>query len=211
MTIYSLGDTTATAVAAGVALTPITLWLAHHTRTRPHRPRPAEEAATAAIVGALTAMASAAGGLPTLLPLIVLGVAAAVVDAEEARLPNALTGALFAATTMVVALDLLINGNVARGAQAVIAMLVVLTGALIAKIVHSSVIGWGDVKLLPSLAATLGWWQPGAISIALVQWALLVVVAAALAGFGLRSRGEVVPFGPALLVGTLDALTLVPR
>ena len=70
--------------------------------------------------------------------------------------------------------------------------------------------GWGDVKFAPALGAHLGWagW-PVLFSGLLAWWVLVLVTVGAVVAVRAvdpRRAEEVVPFGPAMLLGTLLAL-----
>ncbi|WP_345419514.1 hypothetical protein [Pseudonocardia xishanensis] len=66
--------------------------------------------------------------------------------------------------------------------------------------------GWGDVKLLPSLAAATSFvgWQCFALGIGLCSVLLLVSAVTA----ALDRRSGDVPYGPALVLGSLTAIVL---
>jgi leader peptidase (prepilin peptidase)/N-methyltransferase len=81
-------------------------------------------------------------------------------------------------------------------------------GALASKTIRTAMLGWGDVKLLLGLAATLGWWNGDAIFLALLLWAGSILVAAVIVALRTGNRQRIVPYGPALLAGTLGALAV---
>lgn len=134
-----------------------------------------------------------------LMPLAVLGCAAAVVDAREGRLPDRLTTPLLACTLLATLLvgDLNTVALAATGAA----------GAALLKIAASAVIGWGDVKLVPTLALVLA--HSHAVARGVLLIAAMVVLTAVVVGLtGARTRTEVVPYGPALVLGTIAAAAL---
>ena len=133
-----------------------------------------------------------------LLPLIVAGQAAAMVDAREGRLPDALTLPLAAATLLATALTA--TGPV----RALVAATIAGVAALLLKTCSDAAIGWGDVKLAPSVGIVLDHFD--AVGAGLRNIVLLVFgTALVLAVAGRRSVGGVVPYGPALVLGTLGA------
>ena len=107
----------------------------------------------AAIFGGV---AAARHGLPALaaaLPALVPAAAAAAVDAHERRLPDPLTAALALVVAVQVAgLFVLGGGSGSCGAWVFVAA---ATACVLAKALLPEAIGWGDVKLAPSLAALL--------------------------------------------------------
>lgn len=194
----------AVAVAGALLLTPPVLLLAHTNTTHHLRLAPITTGATAATLG-LAAVVAVAPADPVHLvsvgSLAVLGLAAALVDLTEGRLPDRLTAALLAATLL-----LLVVAGVRRvgDAAAGIAAATVLTAlAFLAMLVAPQLLGWGDLKLLPSLGALLGRHGPEVVLHAVVLWLVLVAVTAA--AVAVRGR-ESVPYGPALVLGTLAAL-----
>lgn len=180
-----------TAALAG----PAVLTLAQRTSLLSYAPGP-RDVASATTVAGLTAtlvLARQPAELAMLLPVIVLGGAAAVVDAREGRLPNALTGPLLLGSLVAV----LVAGRSLIGVAAAVALLLVL------KMTAAAAVGWGDVKLLPSLVAVLI--VQDAVLTGIVLMALLVALSALLVGLSPGRRSAVVPYGPALVVGTLVA------
>jgi hypothetical protein len=135
------------------------------------------------------AVARPPADVAVLLPLAVLGSAAAVVDAREGRLPDALTGPLLVSTLAIV---LLTGGSVTGAAVA---------GAL--KLVASAAIGWGDVKLVPTLAVVLT--QYDAVASGVINAALLVAATAIIVSVRTPGHNVLVPYGPALVFGTVGA------
>lgn len=70
-------------------------------------------------------------------------------------------------------------------------------------------IGWGDVKLLLSLAAALSWVGVSALAQGLVLWIVLLLATTAVWRVGRLDESDTVPYGPAFVVGTLGALLVV--
>jgi leader peptidase (prepilin peptidase)/N-methyltransferase len=191
------------AVFAGVA----TFWLVRATQHHPRRWRAGERAAVVAGAGLLAAAVTTLDGGYGLVPFAVLGGAAAIVDVIELRLPDLLTGSLAAGTVLLVSVDGLITRSAEGLGRAVVTAAGVLVAALLAKLIRTSLLGWGDTKFLISLAAVLGWWNRPAILTAALLWAALIVVTSALVS-ALRIDRRDVPYGPALLLGTLGALAV---
>lgn len=183
------------AAAAAAVGGPLVLALVRHTTSLEYAPGPGEIAAATAVAGTTTGLVLHQEPMVAvaLLPVAILGGAAAVVDAREGRLPDMLTGPLLAASLLAVVLA----DRSLVGVGAALGLL------LLIKAVAGAAIGWGDVKLLPSLIAALI--VCGAVVRGVVLMALLVAVSAVLVGLCPGRRSALVPFGPALVVGTLVA------
>ncbi|MHA6622896.1 prepilin peptidase [Pseudonocardia sp. DLS-67] len=186
-----------TAAVSGAALAPITIRLVAATRISARPTTSPETVAVTVLVGLLVAVS----GSPGFVPLIVLGVAAAVVDLDERRLPNPLTGTL----AMGAALIAIGAGTTAVG-PAIEASTCILAVALLAKSINTDVLGWGDVKLLPSLAASLSTLHPHGLFVGLVcAMALLAITVVLFTATREQRYGDPVPYGPALVVGAFAA------
>ncbi|RZT85556.1 type IV leader peptidase family protein [Pseudonocardia sediminis] len=184
-----------TAVLAAVTLGPFTLLAVRRTMHSLWLPGRAETAAIVALAGITPALATHdTRALMTLLPLTLLGPAAALVDAREARLPDSLTAPLLGASLLMAAF----SGP--AGTRAVALATVVSGLAVVLAVLSTDLLGWGDVKLIPSLAIALA--QVDALLSGLFRIVTLVALTAALVGF--RYRRAVVPYGPALVIGTLS-------
>ncbi|MHA6631681.1 prepilin peptidase [Pseudonocardia sichuanensis] len=193
------------AVLAGAMIGPAVLIIARRAMRAPVRIRQVEASAVSAAAGLLIGMVLARppGSLAVLLPLAVLGCAAAVVDAHEGRLPDALTGPLLALT--------LLAGLLTADANAVILTTVISVAAggavaLMMKATISAAFGWGDAKLVPTLAVVLV--RHDAVVTGIVSVSMLVAVTAVVVGIGAPDRSTLVPYGPALVVGTVGAAIL---
>jgi prepilin signal peptidase PulO-like enzyme (type II secretory pathway) len=202
---------TAAATAAVAAV--LVLLLANHTRLQPATIGCTEAVPVGLLLGLSLSPSTAAAASPVraaIVPVVaVLGTAAAVVDAHERRLPNALTASLGAALLITLPATALLTGNPDGLLRALIAAVLAGVVALAVKAARSSVIGWGDVKLLPSLAAALAWAGVSALAQGLVLWVVLLLATTAVwrvAGF---DNSDAVPYGPALVLGTLAALLVV--
>ncbi|MCX6462671.1 MAG: prepilin peptidase [Pseudonocardiales bacterium] len=183
--------------------------------------------AAAAFACLVTVAARPSAQAMVALPLAVAGVAAACVDAREGRLPDALTVALPPVT--VTAVGLAAHGRPGSAVdvpaalvEALISAALGLLAAMAVKLVSDAVLGWGDVKLAPTLAIVVGHGGSPAV------FAVLAAVGVALTALAVRTgvdagdsaigtgrggdRGTValVPYGPALVVGALGAAAGAP-
>lgn len=188
-----------TAATAAAALGPLTLLLARRRMHTTWQPGPAETMALTAATGVLAAFVMH-GSRPAavVLPLVVLGPAAAVIDAYEGRLPDLLTGPLLGATLVTAA------ASGPAGVRAIAVAVLVTAVAALAMAAVGDALGWGDVKLIPTVVIVL--FHQGALLAGLVVVVLLVGVTAVL--MIVRDRRAVVPYGPALVYGTIGAAGL---
>jgi leader peptidase (prepilin peptidase)/N-methyltransferase len=150
-------------------------------------------ATTAVIAIRLAPMSFAV--IAALAPLI----AAAVVDAVERRLPNALVLLSALPVSIVCLFDPFVDRLDALGGVAVGALL--LAGPLLAiHLVAPESMGFGDVKAAASLGATLGLIRPD-----LALWTLCVA-SAITAGWGVARRERNVALGPGMVLAALAVL-----
>lgn len=202
---------TAEVVASAGALVagPVVLWLAHCGRTGLFRLGGIAAASVIGLVGYVTAAAVGVGRLTLVTPLLMFGLAAALVDVDERRLPNLLTGALTVGTTATLATVAVVSGDMESTVRSTYAAVSVGGIAALAKTISPQSIGWGDVKLLPATAATLAWPDPVMLYRGVVAWILLLLVT--LTGWKLARLDptETVPYGPAIVAGALGTLLVV--
>lgn len=204
------------AITAAVVVGPVLVRLARRAALTVLPPAGTGDAAAVAFAGIAVAavVLGDPADVPVVLPLAVLGGAAALVDAAEGRLPDLLTGPLLAITLLGAGLSTAFDyGGALAEPGATAASLGAATAAaaggtlvaLILKFAASAAFGWGDVKLAPTVAIVLireDAIATGIVGMCLVLGATCVVVALPRR----RShRGEVVPYGPALVLGTLGA------
>lgn len=197
------------AIAGALIAGPVVLRLAHSCRTVPFRLGGIEAASVIGLAGYLIAAAADVGRLTLVAPLVVFGIAAALVDVDERRLPNLLTGALTTMTAVMLVTTTVTSGDTVSAARSACAAFAAGGVAALAKTISPRSIGWGDVKLLPATAATLAWPDPVTLYRGVVTWALLLLVT--LAGWKLARLDpkETVPYGPALVAGALGTLLVV--
>lgn len=187
-------------ILAGAPIT-IVLWTS---TSRAPTSRPVDRTAVAAVAMACTATVVTRPGVPAAvaLPLAVAGTAAACVDAREGRLPDALTVPLLPVTLAAVAAG---TGGVTATGAALLAAVLGLVAALSVHIVSHALLGWGDVKLAPTLAVVVSQGGSPAVfaSVAAVGVALTALLCRSATGPGGPDEQGVVPYGPALVVGAL--------
>ncbi|MDN5915639.1 MAG: prepilin peptidase [Pseudonocardia sp.] len=183
------------AVLAAATLGPFTLAVARRAMCSLWLPGRTETTAIVALAGITPAFAMhGTRTILILLPLMLLGPAAALVDARESRLPDVLTAPILSTSLLLAAFA------GASGARAVAVAAGVSGLAIVLAILSSDLLGWGDVKLVPSLAIALG--QLDVLLSGLLRIVALVGLTAVLVG--LRQQRGVVPYGPAFVVGTIS-------
>ncbi|GAA2861800.1 hypothetical protein GCM10010472_18900 [Pseudonocardia halophobica] len=153
-------------------------------------------AAGARPLGVTTAMLAA---------VAVLGTAAAEVDVLERRLPDRLTGPLALAVAGVGLLTIS-QSSEALQRMAVAATITIGTAGLLL-LVAPAAMGWGDLKLAPSLAAataTISW----TCFMSAVGLGAVLLLSTASAEFLRRRNASLVPYGPSLVGAASFAIGL---
>jgi leader peptidase (prepilin peptidase) / N-methyltransferase len=143
--------------------------------------------------------------------LAAIGVALAVIDVIEQRLPSPLVYSGLAVVGALLATSAALHSTVPSLLRAVAGMAVLVVFYLVLALLSGGGLGAGDVKLGGLLGLALGWlsWS------ALVTATFLGWFAAALVWLLLRvarrsPRGSVLPMGPFLLFGALLTISLMP-
>ena len=139
--------------------------------------------------------------------LAVLAPAVAAVDLRHHRIPDAVTAPAAAVTAVVVAVVSVTAPGTLSPLRAFIAA--VALSAVLAGLAVVAGMGWGDVKLMPTLAGACGavGWQP-----VLLMWMLAAVAAGLVAAGGMLlgrwNRHSHIAFGPFLAGGAWVALLI---
>jgi leader peptidase (prepilin peptidase)/N-methyltransferase len=150
--------------------------------------------------------------IPLLVVWVVVGVRLTVVDLREHRLPNALTIPMLVVVPFGLGVADLLGDAPARGgwigAGLGAAIWFGVLG-LLWLVTRGKGMGLGDVKLAPSLGATLGWLGVGtAFAGLIVAFVLGVVVSLLLLVTKRVQRRTAIPFGPFLLLGSAVTMGL---
>ncbi|MFE9425324.1 prepilin peptidase [Kitasatospora sp. NPDC006697] len=155
-------------------------------------------AATGAAVGAAVCWPIG----PALVWVALLGVLLAFVDGAVHRLPDALTLPLAGGTAVLLALAALLDHRAGTLTRCLLGALALLLFYGLLSLLGP--LGWGDVKLAPTLGALLAWygWRP------LLQGTVAGFLLAAAWGTVLLLTGRAkakdpLPFGPCMLLGAL--------
>ena len=136
-----------------------------------------------------------------------------IIDLEHYRIPDRIvfpalgvSAALIVFVSLVEGYDMVFVRNAGIGAVAYFTLL------LVPHLVYPRGMGFGDVKLALLMGLFLGWIYPDVFQVlTLVMWALLLGTGlGVLAGVGfalVRGRRAEFPFGPALALGCILAIT----
>jgi len=191
-----LGAAAALPVVRFAALT------AHHPSASPRWGR----ALLMALAVSFGVAATARLGLPmtaVTLTALIPAAAAAVVDAHERRLPDPLTATVGAVVAAPIAVLLALGSR--DGLRATTVFGAGAAACLLAKYLFPDAIGWGDVKLVPSLAALLALHGWPTLYTGLLAWSGLILLTA-LRNLVNPARNGIVAYGPALVAGTASAI-----
>lgn len=145
--------------------------------------------------------------LPWLLVLASAGVALWFIDLDHHRLPDPIVLPLYPVGALGLALAGLVSGEwpLVPVLIAVGAWLLVIGGIWL--LTGGRAMGFGDVKLAPVLAATLGWVGVSSALVGLLAaFVLGGVIGLVLMVTGRARRGTHIAFGPFLLLGALIGL-----
>lgn len=197
--------------AAGAVLYPVAR--CRRCGTRAGAPPWVLEAVTAVVVVAAVA---AAPSWPMLLAVLWwsgCAVPLLFVDLRVHRLPNPLTYAALGGVLLFEALEALVSGRWEALPRAVLCVAAYgLVSLLVAMVLGRRGLGLGDVKLILSISALLGWWGWDA----LFGGVFLGFLISGVAGVALLAtrrvhRGAHIAMGPFLVAGTVVMLALLAR
>jgi leader peptidase (prepilin peptidase)/N-methyltransferase len=156
------------------------------------------------------ALGVAVGAHPELvvwLLLMPVGVLLTRIDLLVFRLPDVLTLPALAATGVLLGLAALLPGHDGSWLRALIAAAVLGLVYLLLFFVNPAGMGFGDVKLAPTLGLVLGWYGwPVVFTGTFAGFALGAVAGIVLIASRRANRKTALPFGPFMLLGTLGAL-----
>lgn len=152
--------------------------------------------------------------IPLLVVWLIVGTWLTVVDLREHRLPNFLTLPMLVVVPIGLGVAHLIGGPPSPmwsgwpGAGVGASIWLGLLG-LVFLVTRGAGMGLGDVKLAPSLGATLGWLGVEVAFVGIVLAFVLGGVVSVLLLVTRRvERHTAIPFGPFLLLGSLAAVVL---
>lgn len=165
-------------------------------------------AGTAGAAGLLGATVDAVSLLPALLVAVLVGALLCQIDVRCLRLPDPVVGALGVVIVVPLTVRAVAVGESSRLGSAVLATGLVGCAYLLIWILPRGGLGLGDVKLATVLGFALGYLGWSAVAVGLLvpplingPWALFLLVTRR------AERSTALPFGPALLIGALLAVT----
>lgn len=158
------------------------------------------------------ALAAAAGARPELgvwLLLAPVAVLLAAVDLAVFRLPDVLTLPAAAGTAVLLGAAALLPGHTGSWPRALLGGVALFLTYLLLHLVNPAGMGFGDVKLAPSLGLALGWYGWGALLLGtLAAFGLGAAAGLVLLALGRADRRTPLPFGPFMLAGALAGMLL---
>jgi leader peptidase (prepilin peptidase) / N-methyltransferase len=170
---------------------------------------PWPEVAGALVVTALTLRFGWSAELPAWLWLAVVGLLLAVVDLRTLLLPNRVLLPGSVGGVVLLAVAAATDGSWPALGRALLAGIVAAAALLVLALISPHGMGMGDVKLAGLLGLYLGWlgW-PVVLTGLFLGFVLQAVVGLVLLAARRVDRKAGLPFGPALLAGTLAAALL---
>ncbi|HEY5833563.1 A24 family peptidase [Streptomyces sp.] len=168
----------------------------------------------AAAAGALAcgALALTLGAHPELvvwLLLVPVGLVLARVDLLVFRLPDVLTLPALPVTAALLGLAALLPAHDGSWTRALLAAVAVGAIYLVMFLVNPAGMGFGDVKLAPTLGLSLGWYGwPSVVTGTFAGLALGALAGLLLIAGRRATRKTAIPFGPFMLIGALGALLI---
>jgi leader peptidase (prepilin peptidase) / N-methyltransferase len=142
--------------------------------------------------------------LPGYLVLVWALLCLSLIDAATRRLPNAITYKLAPALLVLIGGGALLNGAPGAALRALLGGVAAFVALLLLAIISPRGMGLGDVKLAASLGIALGYLGWGHVVLGVFGGFLLGgLVSLVLLGLRLRTRKDMLPFGPYLAVSTV--------
>lgn len=170
---------------------------------------PAVAVACALACGGLAARVGAHPELVVWLLLVPVGLVLGRVDLKVFRLPDVLTFPAFGGTAALLGIAALLPHHQGSWVRALFGAVAVGFVYLLLFLINPAGMGFGDVKLAPTLGLALGWYGwPTVFTGTFVGFALGALTGLALIATRRANRKTALPFGPFMLIGTLAALLL---
>ena len=145
--------------------------------------------------------------LPAYLYLAAVGVALAMIDIDLKRLPDALTLPSYPVAAVLLGGAAILTGEYDALIRAGIGAAVAFGLYFALWFAYPAGMGFGDVKLAPTLGAYLGWVSYGALGVGLftgfLYGGIFGIGVVLFAGGGRKTK---VPFGPFMLAGALTGI-----
>jgi leader peptidase (prepilin peptidase) / N-methyltransferase len=159
----------------------------------------------AVLGGVLGGLAGLTAVFPAFLLLALVMVLVVFVDLDTHRIPDRITFVAFPASVALVALGSFVEGGSRDLVRALIGSALFFVVLLVLHLVYPAGMGFGDVKLAPTLGLFLGYTDPVLVVYALLA-SSLIGIAVALPAVVRGGRKTEFPFGPALCAGCVLVL-----
>jgi leader peptidase (prepilin peptidase)/N-methyltransferase len=175
---------------------------------------PATSGAGAAALSALVciAIAVSTGPRPELAAWLLLvppAMLLARIDLAVQRLPDVFTLSLGAGTAAVLGMASVLPGHGGSWTRALLGAGVLGAAYFVLLLINPSGLGFGDVKLAPTLGLVLGWYGwPVLFAGTFAGFLFAAVTGLILLGIGRAGRKTPIPFGPFMLLGGLGGVLL---
>jgi leader peptidase (prepilin peptidase)/N-methyltransferase len=165
---------------------------------------PLVEAGCGVLFVAVAARFGASWELPAYLVLTAALLAISIIDLEHFIVPDRITAPLTVSALGLLGLAAVAEGNGWRFGRTLLGGVAYFAFLLLLNILYPKGMGMGDVKLAFSLGLYLGWLGWGQVFLGgFLAFLLGAVVGVALIATKIKSRKDVVPFGPFLALGAM--------
>jgi leader peptidase (prepilin peptidase)/N-methyltransferase len=165
---------------------------------------PLVEAGCGVLFVAVAARFGASWELPAYLVLTAALLAISIIDLEHFIVPDRITAPLTVSALGLLGLAAVAEGNGWRFGRTLLGGMAYFAFLLLLNILYPKGMGMGDVKLAFSLGLYLGWLGWGQVFLGgFLAFLLGAVVGVTLIATKIKSRKDVVPFGPFLALGAM--------
>jgi leader peptidase (prepilin peptidase)/N-methyltransferase len=165
---------------------------------------PLVEAGCGVLFVAVAARFGASWELPAYLVLTAALLAISIIDLEHFIVPDRITAPLTVSALGLLGLAAVAEGNGWRFGRTLLGGVAYFAFLLLLNILYPKGMGMGDVKLAFSLGLYLGWLGWGQVFLGgFLAFLLGAVVGVTLIATKIKSRKDVVPFGPFLALGAM--------
>jgi len=165
---------------------------------------PLVEAGNGVLFAAVAARFGASWELPAYLVLTAALLAISLIDLEHFIVPDRITAPLTISALALLGLAAVAEGNGWRFGRALLGGVAYFAFLLVLNLLYPRGMGMGDVKLSFSLGLCLGWLGWGQVFLGgFLAFLLGAVVGVGLIATKIKTRKDVVPFGPFLALGAM--------
>ena len=168
---------------------------------------PLVEAGTGLLFAAFGVRFGADAQLPAYLYLAAIGIALALIDLDTMRLPDVLTLPSYAVVALLLGVAVAVDGDSSAALRAGVGALALGGFYFAIWFAYPRGMGFGDVKLAPTLGAYLGWLGYGVLAVgAFLGFFLGAIIGVGVIAFTEGGRKTKIPFGPFMIAGTVIAV-----